>query len=432
MPPVQVVQVAPTATPTTAPQAAPTQTPVATPTAAYTPTAAPQPATATPLDPVLQQNAVEIGTAWGTTPPIQQVAETLDADHFFVANMVTPDSKFLLGTVFPRNIDSTEPSTLALMNIATHTVQEIRRYSSKEDGSLGMDADEEWIVWSEAAQPPNFEDWTIYAYHRPTQVIKEIATAPTDAEGRPLGSRTFVMPRVDHGVVVWQAPQPQAEQGETVWPSVYMADLTTGETTHVADNGVAPDISWPYIGWVETQTELSEQLEGAYKGVLVVRNMETGETKHLQKPDTPSGFRLYHDTIVWTRGDGKAVVLTDVDETYEQVLIQAQREEQYYQYPTVSERFVAWWSNEQAFAWDRKQQRLIALTEVDRQEHRRYLPMVPYSHGRKAFLTSTRGTTKCSIRARQLRIICCLWMQRNSHKRYTFRCYLNSRSMKSC
>lgn len=247
-----------------------------------------------------------------------------------------------------------------LYQIGSRAVTEIRRLPSPTTQVIGAAVDQDWIVWSEAAQQPSFIDWTIYAYSRASRETKQVAAAPTDQSGKPVNG-PYLLPKLDRGIVTWAEGVPGAADQFGI--AIKTADLASDTTQTLSNSGLTPAISWPHIAWVEIQAEESVQAPGARKGVVVVQNLETGEKKRLQTIDTPLFFNLHQDTIVWINVTGKQIVVTDLAETRQQVIAHTDDLDETFQFPTINDRLIAWIGYKKAQVWDRRQKRLVTLGE---------------------------------------------------------------------
>ncbi|HEY0607725.1 MAG TPA: hypothetical protein VGD58_32725 [Herpetosiphonaceae bacterium] len=303
--------------------------------------------------------AVDPATAWGNQLQPQSVPVALDGDQVFVPITVTPDGQSLIGSAIARQF-GTAPGRLVLYEIDSRAVTEIRRLPTPMTQVIGAAADQEWIVWSEAAQQPSFVDWTLYAYNRTTRDTTQVAAAPTDSAGKPVSS-PFLLPRLDRGVVVWAEGIPGAADQFGI--AIKTANLANGKIETLSSSGLTPAISWPNVAWVEIQAEESVQAPGARKGLVVVQNLETGQKTQLQTIDTPLFFNLYGDTIVWINVTGKQIVVTDLAETRQQVIAHTDDLDETFQFPTINERLIAWIGYKKAQVWDRQQQRLVTLED---------------------------------------------------------------------
>ncbi|MBV9791660.1 MAG: hypothetical protein JOZ51_25915 [Chloroflexi bacterium] len=304
-------------------------------------------------------SAVDWATAWGNQLQPQSVPVALDDDQVFVPITITPDGHALVGSAIARQF-GTAPGRLVLYEIQSRAVTELRRLPTPMTQVIGAAVDQDWVVWSEAAQQPNFVDWTLYAYNRATRETKQVAAAPTDQAGKPI-SGPYLLPRLDRGVVVWAEGIPGTADQFGI--AIKTANLASGAIESLSSSGLTPAISWPHIAWVEIQAEESAQAPGARMGRIVVQNLESGQKATLQTIDTPLFFNLYGDTIVWINVSGKQVVLTDLAETRQQVIAHTDDLDETFQFPTINERLVAWVGYKKAQVWDRRQQRLITLED---------------------------------------------------------------------
>ncbi|HEX6292741.1 MAG TPA: hypothetical protein VFZ66_26390 [Herpetosiphonaceae bacterium] len=304
-------------------------------------------------------NGVDLASAWGSQLQRQTVPVALDDDRVFVPITVTPDGQHLIGSAIARRF-GTEPGRLVLLEVTSRRVTEIRHLPTPFTQAVGAAADQQWIVWSEAAQQPNFSDWTLYAYNRATGETKQVAAAPLDQSGKPVNG-PYVLPRLDRGIVTWAEGIPGAVDQFGI--AVKAANLADGTVQTLSSSGLTPTISWPHVAWVEIQAEESSQVEGAKKGIVVVQNLESGQKKSLTQIDTPLFFNLHGDTIVWINVTGKQVVLTDLAETSQQVIAHTDDTDETFQFPALNDRLVTWIGYKKAQVWDRLQQRLVTLED---------------------------------------------------------------------
>lgn len=314
----------------------------------------PKPATPPPLptNPPLNKEA-----AWGTQYTVHKVPIKMGDDHVIIPITVTPDGRYLVGSKTPRRLFS-EPAVFGMLDVESLQFTPIHAVATNETQVVGADADDAWIVWSEAARQPDLADWVLYAYNRQTQEVQQIAQAATGPDGEVV-SGTFLLPKVDHGIVVWDEVVVTPDGAYNI--VVKHAELPTGKVELLADPARAPAISWPYIAWLARLNEPSTQLEDTAKSVITVLNVETGEKHTLTHPDTPRYFALHGTSLVWITAPGSQAILTDLDETFHQVIAHADGDD-YLEFPTIGDRIVAWTSTSQGIAWDRTQQRLIELS----------------------------------------------------------------------
>ncbi len=335
---------------------------------------------------------VDLVTAWGSAFKKSVVPMAIGENHVFILDSVTPDAKFLVGPIMPRRRFGSEAGELVLLEVSTRQPTVIHKLPTPATQVIGAAVDNDWVVWSEAAHQPDFGDWILYSYNRSTRQVKQVAQTPVDKDNKPLNS-SFVLPKLDHNTVVWQEGNTAVTKVLPI--GVKSADLLTGQITTLAELGGTPVISWPYIGWVEATDEPSKQVEGAAKGVIVILNLQTSVKKTLKKPDTPFYFNMYQDTVVWITSHGKEVMLTDVNETYSQVIAQAERDDTL-QFPTISERLVAWTSYTTEQVWDRVQKRLITLEAA---------PTSALHVNGKAFVWGIFGSVEQSLKDKRAGIV---------------------------
>jgi hypothetical protein len=201
----------------------------------------------------------------------------------------------------------------------------------------------------------------MYAYNRADNSVKQIAQAAKEQTGLPpLGSDGSA--QVDHGKVVWSEAIP--DHGDNPRNAVKIMDLPTGQVTTLSSNGYIPVISWPYAAWIDVkvpqventpaQTPLDVQVS------IVVLNLEDGTKKALAKPDRPTSFALYKDSVVWISNDRRRLMLTNIDETFEQTIAVVSGGG-IFEFPSINERLIVWLSPTEAQVWDRKKNQLVTL-----------------------------------------------------------------------
>ena len=346
-----------TAASSTKVETATTVVPTNAPVSSVTPTLA-LPTTPVSFGSTGTKDAVDMQTAWGATLQQAQVKIATDNDHIFIVDTITPDAKFLVGTVEPRKFGS-ENAKVALISTSDQQITLIRDLPTPDTQLIGADADSDWIVWSEASRQPDFGDWILYAYNRSTKQIKQISKAPVDKDGNPLAS-PYVLPKLDHSTVVWEEATTESSKVKPI--GVKSADLVTGQIKTLAPIGRTPHISWPYVGWAEPVSDPSAQ-ENYAKSVIVMLNMETGEKKTLHNPNTPLYFSFYKDTVMWITTGGSEVRLTDINETYQKTLATTTSDIEHFQFPTISGRLVTWTSDKTEQVWDLLRNQLVTLSD---------------------------------------------------------------------
>jgi hypothetical protein len=308
---------------------------------------------------------VDMAVAWGAQLNVTSIPNAIGEDRILGPLVPTQDGKFLLAVIQTREWGEQgglEPGKVVLIDLATKHVQEIKQLPTNDTQAFGASADNDWLVWAEAPQEPNFfSNWSLYAYQISTRTLKEVAKAPRGADGQLLrGPDIWV--KVDHGIAVWaEAPTVQKESVRGVVKNI---DLQSGTTQVLADNGLTPAISWPHVAWIEGQNEPSKQIEGANKGLIVLYNMQSGSKKTLSGPDTPSYFDIHNNLVSWITAKGDEVLLTDLAESYQRTIAridtaQPNRFEEAY----LNDRLVTWYSRTEAQIWDLKKDIVVTLDD---------------------------------------------------------------------
>lgn len=312
--------------------------------------------TATPIT-----NTAIIVDGWAGDLSINEIPNAIGEKHILGPLTATPDGELLLGSVQPREWTEqggTEPGKVVLVDVRSRQVTDIHQFPAADTQAYGATADNNWLIWAEAAQGQDFfGNWTLYAYDRVSHSLKQVATAPRDTGGTVLVGPD-VAPKVDHGIVVWAEVSPTTAGTASV--VVKSINLATGQIQTLTDNGLTPTISWPYVAWVEPQQQASTQMAGARKGIIIVLNLNTGAKRILKGPDTPSYFALYGESLVWIDASREKVVLTDLDETYQSVLASATGGDKF-EVPSLNDRLITWYSRLRTQVWDRVQKNPITL-----------------------------------------------------------------------
>jgi hypothetical protein len=305
------------------------------------------PPTATP-----NRGPVDLATAWG-----QVAIHRLDSDMgnnqvFVFDNAVTPDGQWLVGSVRPRNIltNTTQPSYLALYNVTTLQVVKAHRLLKLQSQVLAASADEHWVVWCEAADQPNFFDWTLLAYNRQTSQVRQLAQAAHE-QGQAVAG-PYPSPMVDHDLVVWGQAIGDVNMLENL--VVKQEDLTTGNVTTLATKAGSPGISWPWVFW--------DQVTSGSDGNVQFRNLSTG--LHVQLQSQPTYLAMAGNSLAYCLSYGKVMyLLNDITQsTTNPQLIKAVGEADYIQFVTLNDRLIGWTEYAPyAQVWDRAEGRLVTL-----------------------------------------------------------------------
>jgi hypothetical protein len=240
------------------------------------------------------------------------------------------------------------PGKVVLVDVHSHTVIEIRTLPRNDTQALIMSAEDNWIVWEEAADVMGFSDAMIFTYNRATHALTSQALAnvkhPTTTD------------QTSYGIVVWA--EPASPNGFARKDVIQKLDLATGQTMTLADNAYGgPRLSWPYVSWLQVR-ESTPQITTFY---IVVLNLQTGLKKTLHEPYT--WYDIHGSAVVWATRSGE-VVLTDVDETYQRVLMRGSYAENM-EGLNINDRLVSWYTYGDAQVWDRALGKLVNIGSGD-------------------------------------------------------------------
>jgi hypothetical protein len=300
--------------------------------------------------------------AWGKDLKVAMVPLAVGESDLFVPDTATPDGKLLFGSIKPRKFSEKggpTPRKAVFVDVVTHKITEIRQFPHNDTQMGAASADQNWLVWLEAAQDPAyFSDWAMYAYNLKEHTIRQVAKAQPDKNGNVVPT-DFVVPFLDHGIIVWGESSPVP--GDTTHAYIKSADLTTGRIQTLTDTGINPRISWPYVMWMGPKLQNGQRLDSATHGALVVLNLQTGEKKTLIEPDTPSDYAIHGDAVAWITTNRDAVVLGDLSGTHHRVLVKSTSEEDTFSDVFINDRVVSWEFTKNSQVWDRVQERLVTL-----------------------------------------------------------------------
>ncbi len=328
--------------------------------------------TAVPTVPVTLTPNVSMAQAWGAQiyKQVKHIPIVLGSDNSYslFEQSITEDGKFLLATYNPSDAENNpdKQPRVMIIDIASGQSTEIGRTPKAAVEPYGVNGDDNWIIWTQAPQGPGFfSDWVIYAYNRADHSTKELARAARGKDGMPvLGSDGSA--QIDHGRVVWSEGV-QDDPKAASHTFVRMMDMNTGQVTTLSSHGLYPMISWPHVAWIELQLPPEGSptpAPGQAKAAITVLNLENGKKRVLTKPDKPSSMALYKNSFVWISSDSKRVLLTDLDETFEQT-IAVIRGGGSFQNPSMNDRLITWGSQSDPVVWDRKQNKLITVASSD-------------------------------------------------------------------
>lgn len=306
------------------------------------------------------QPSVSMTDAWGTDVKVETIPLTYGTDYNLVCNAITGDGKFAVCVAWSVDWEEhggSRPGKVVLVDVANHNVNEIRTLPHNNTQAFDISADDQWIAWIETTNAMANSDATIYAYNLATNTLQEVTHAAKLGPNIPMGTTIGPSsPRVNHGTVVWF--EDALSNHGSVARVIRKLDLDTRQAETLAENAFYPKISWPYVSWLQGR-ESNPQITTYYIDVL---NLQTGVTKTLRDPYTPN-FDIYDKDVVWATRSGE-LVLTDVDETYRQVLMRGSYGENIERL-TMNDRLIAWNSYEPAMVWDRMLGRLVDIPDRD-------------------------------------------------------------------
>jgi hypothetical protein len=311
--------------------------------------------------PIRGTDAIDTKTAWGADLDIYEVQAAIDDNHVFVLETVTPDGKYLLGTIYPKALTS-KPGNLVLIDVQTQQITNIHELPQPTTQVRKADIDDDWITWMEAdyADTETY-GWDIFAYNRKTGEAKKLAGQPTPAVCSGCGTATNLV-AVTHGLLFWEQVSYSSRPPSTYF-TFNSTDLSTGVTKQIPGIQNPSIISWPYIVWLETT--LSSEPQPTHTVVLHLRNMETGETKSIPSSETEHLLALYDNILTWANNSGE-IYTTDLNNAQLNTLLNADNMAPI----QMNNRLILLYStpldSRKLFAWDLKQRRLVQLEDVPR------------------------------------------------------------------
>ena len=314
-------------------------------------TASPTPASPPPWS-AGSIETVDMATAWGVVHVID-LPTAIGKDRMFgFAQAATPDGRWLIGTNMPRT-EASGAVYAVLYSPTTRQMVTMRQLTDARSQIIWAWADDRWVVWTEAADDPNFFAWHLYAYDRVNGSSKEIAQASMTA-GKPVPG-PLTRPFVDHGRVVWAQFIGPFGPGTLRNAVVRMANLATGATTTLAVSAGQPTFSWPWVSWgVAT---------GTGSGHTLLTNLETGA--HLRLDVRPATLALTGTSVAYNDADSQALFLIDdIRRKPPNALLVLRAEPTsgiHFEWPTLSARILAWAQVETTLVYDRAERRLVVL-----------------------------------------------------------------------
>lgn len=305
--------------------------------------------TARPTPPqVLGAPIGEISKAWPTVRPLSIDLWHLPGGLGFVPIVATRDGKYLVGSTIRPSTQEDARVAFVLLDPISQTVTEIKRFPNPVFQATYADADERWVVWVEASQQPNFDDWSMYAYDRTNGSVKTLTRAALAPNGQPI-SGPMVVPRIDHGIVVWSAGTKDAPLGTHA--DTYSADLRTGAIRTIAQDAIGPSISWPFLVYSQRAAASDPNLQ------LMTLDLQAGRRWEVTGVISATYYAVNGDSLVWIDQHNAALRLRTLTGSQDEVLVDFSPLGQgggFVQFPSISERVVAWSQKGGAWAYDRK------------------------------------------------------------------------------
>ena len=309
----------------------------------------PQTPTASPFSPATSTipRALELEQAWGNVKV--HTINVLQPDNRVIVfqNVATPDGEWLLCTSNPREpLDkTTRYSHLCIYNIATGQIKILQRLQSPQSQVLAAAASNRWVVWSESADQPNFFDWKMFAYNLQSGAVRVVAQAAI-VNGKPVVSG-YPFPSLDGDHLTWgQAVGPIGDTAGYDNAVVRLADLSTGAVTKIAKKAELPRISWPWAVW-------HQQVTGT-QGVLVVRNLDTGEQHETPEPASMQGLmNLSGSSLTYADTNGIYVVDDITQPTLHPQALSPSPSPMNAEFPTINDRLIAWDADNMSEVYDR-------------------------------------------------------------------------------
>ena len=303
-----------------------------------------------------QMPALSIQAAWGNVMTRTQPTVLPDNHLFVFDNAVTPDGKWLVGVVQPRDFisNTTRPSFMSLYNVDTGEIKTLQQLLHPQSQVLGASADDNWIVWSEAPDQPNFADWTLWAYNLQSGQVVQVARAAQD-NGQPVHG-PYPLPMVEQGQLLWSQAIGPISQNDLTNAVVRLDDLATGTTMTLATRAGSSILAWPWAAW--------DQSVPGGDGYVALKNLVTGQPTKLEQQ--PKFVTLYGTSMVYA--DAASVYLLEdftKSTTGEQTVFSSANNSgettDHPQYPSLNSRIVGWTSYVTTQVFDRAEKRLVTL-----------------------------------------------------------------------
>ncbi|MGH7904643.1 MAG: hypothetical protein ACREPA_11065, partial [Candidatus Dormibacteraceae bacterium] len=186
---------------------------------------------------------------------------------------------------------------VATLDLSTHKLTTVHRPSPELPLFGALNADARAIVWVQASDP-GYSDWHLFVFDRGDSRTMEIAHAGRTADGG-LIPTVLVMPKTDHGVVVWGAATAEAPLGNH--SNVYVANLDGSGLRRIARDAANPQLSWPYVAYIQ---HTGPPLPGG-EVHLAVLNLVSGVVQKVPQSTGATYWAIDGQGVAWVDGTRK-------------------------------------------------------------------------------------------------------------------------------
>ena len=300
------------------------------------------PATATATPEGTSIPVLNITQAW---PRVKPRAVTVAGGVGFSEVGIAPDGTVALGELVSGKGD---PIGVATVTRDTGKATLIRKFSSPQTQLISIAADNDWIVWSEGSNQPDFADWVIYSSNRHDQAIRKLAAA-SRPDGVHYPSTPYVMVSISQGVVVWSAII-GIDKRERVFE--IHADGTGFKI--LAKDAQAPQTVWP---WVMFDTKPT----GIDADHLTITNLQTGRVAAVPGPSGVGYFAFDGESVAWITQSYHDLSLMDISTESITPIVRSSINLQFVQ---LTHRLVSWGQADGSYVFDRKLKVIVKLGDI--------------------------------------------------------------------
>jgi hypothetical protein len=295
---------------------------------------------------------VSMAMAWGQVP-VTTFSTAIGPDRTFNwHHVVTSDGQWFVGTNMPRKfLGTASPSYAVLYNWRTGKLQTMAELATPQSQILEASTDGHWVVWSEA-DDQGFFNWRIMLYDLSSGRLRELArAAQRDGHAVP---EPEAWPVVNHDHVIGsQAIAAMQPGGATIKNAVVrIDDLATGAITTLATAATAPTLSWPWAAW---QTGDTAHLW------IQATNLSSGQTRRFA--GAFAELAISGRTLVYNDPDALTLFIVDdvVSSDPPRILLHSSDIADHLQWPSVTERLIAWSQDTSTRVFDRARDGFVTL-----------------------------------------------------------------------